>query len=298
MNQTPLKPKTRSIAKPIVLPKRCAPHPALVIATSVTAILLVLSLMVLSVALLVTPQKNDDTAEGGTKKTQAVQKEVDTRPKIAITFDDGPHNVRTAQIVDELDKYGYHATFFVVGNRVDGTEYNGREALKYAAEHGNEIGIHGYTHSTSRYYDVCTDAEYQYEITSTYKAITSVVPDATVRLMRPVGGRITAERTASSPYSIIMWDIDSEDWRYKGRDTEEQVTENINKIVENVMSQVHEGGIILMHDIRENTVEATKIILQQLHEAGYNVVSVSELLGDTMEAGKSYSCLKKKEELS
>ena len=85
---------------------------------------------------------------------------------------------------------------------------------------------------------------------------------------------------------VILWDIDSEDWRYKSGENAE---ENINTIVENVMSQVHEGGIILMHDIYDNTLEATKIILKRLNEEGYNVVSVAELLGEEMQPGKSYS---------
>ena len=290
MNQMPVKPKTRPLAKPVVLPKRCAPPRALIISTVVTVTLLILSLMVLAVALLVgateTPERSGSSKKEKTQENEVV---VDPRPKIAITFDDGPHNVRTKKIVDELNKYGYHATFFVVGNRVDGSEYSGKEAVQYAAANGNEIGIHGYTHSTQRYYDVCSEKEYQEEISKTYQAITSAVPSAAVTLMRPVGGRITAERTASSPYSVIMWDIDSQDWALKGRDDEAQTAENINTIVNNVKSQAHEGGIILMHDIYENTYEATVIILQWLNEEGYNVVSVSELLGETREAGKKYS---------
>ena len=292
MNQIPTKPKTHTLAKPIVLPKRCAPPYALLISTVVTVTLLVLSLMVLAVALLVVP-KNDPDFEKSTskepKQENAITTQTDTRPKIAITFDDGPHNVRTKKIVDELNKYGYHATFFVVGNRVDGTEYNGKEALRYVAENGNEIGIHGYTHSTQRYYDRCTEEEYQFEIASTYYAITSVVPDASVTLMRPVGGRITSDRVANSEYSVVKWDIDSQDWDLKGRADETQTAENVNAIVENVMSRVHEGGIILMHDIYENTFEATAIILQRLNEEGYNVVSVSELLGESRQAGTLYS---------
>ena len=95
---------------------------------------------------------------------------VDNRPRVALTYDDGPHEKyldtpsRTKLIVDELDKYGYHATFFVVGNRVDGTAYNGGAAMVYAAKHGNEIGIHGYTHAEGLYYDNCSDEEYKYEI--------------------------------------------------------------------------------------------------------------------------------------
>lgn len=290
MNQTPLKQPPRQKLKPVVLPKRCASPKALVVSTVVTVILLVISLMILSVAFLVGARDvSEQDAGSGKKHREKVAEPVeDTRPKIAITFDDGPHNVRTKKIVDELNKYGYHATFFVVGNRVDGTEYNGREALQYAVANGNEIGIHGYTHSTQRYYDVCSDSEYQFEISSTHQAITAVVPDATVTLMRPVGGKITSERIASSAYSVVKWDIDSNDWALKGRADETQTAKNVNDIVNNVIGSAHEGGIILMHDIYENTVEATALILQKLNEKGYNVVSVSELLGESRKAGTLY----------
>ena len=53
------------------------------------------------------------------EETTEESKPVDTRPRVALTYDDGPHEKymdtpsRTKLIVDELDKYGYHATFFV-----------------------------------------------------------------------------------------------------------------------------------------------------------------------------------------
>ena len=77
--------------------------------------------------------------------------EPDPEPKkrVAITFDDGPHNVRTREIVDELDKYGFTATFFVLGNRVDGGTYNGGATINYIIEHGHEVGIHGYTYRSA-----------------------------------------------------------------------------------------------------------------------------------------------------
>ena len=55
------------------------------------------------------------------------------------------------------------------------------------------------------------------------------------------------------------------------------------------MSQVKSGDIVLMHDIYENTYEAAKIIIERLHEEGYQLVTVSELLGDGMRAGNKYS---------
>ena len=236
----------------------------------------------------------DDTDTTTTEDTEsqteaATEQMVDTRPMIALTFDDGPHNVRTQLIVDELNKYGYHATFFVVGNRVDGTEYNGGAGLQYAADAGNEIGIHGYTHD--KYYDTCTDAEYAEELSKTAAAIQAKISGCEIKVMRPVGGRITDERAAACPYSVIMWDIDSEDWRYKYKsgDSDEVAAEKVDTIVENVMSQVHEGGIILMHDIYESTYDAAVIILQRLNAMGYRVVTVSELLGASMQPGQTYS---------
>lgn len=208
--------------------------------------------------------------------------------RVALTFDDGPHNVRTKAIVDELAKYGYRATFFVVGNRVDGNAYNGADAVEYAYKHGNEIAVHGYTHAV--YYHNCEQDRYERELSKTYDAIREVVPNAKVRLMRPIGGNITEERVASCPYSVIMWSVDSEDWKHKGRGENGELAEqNINTIVENVMSQVKSGDIVLMHDIYENTYEAAKIIIRRLHEEGYQLVTVSELLGDDMRAGEKYS---------
>ena len=199
--------------------------------------------------------------------------------RVALTFDDGPHVERTKMLADELAKYGYHATFFVVGNRVDGTEYSGGEAMKYAASKGNEIGIHAYTHDI--YYNK-EPAKYEEEIRKTEAAIKSVVPGYKVKLLRPAGGNITDAQVAASKYSIIMWDVDSEDWRYRSDEN------GVDIIVENVMSQVKDGSIILMHDIYENSYLAAVEIIRRLHEEGYEVVTVSELIGSGIKTGTKY----------
>ena len=219
-----------------------------------------------------------------TGSQQGVLQELNSNKKrVAITYDDGPHNVNTVKIVDELAKYGFHATFFVVGNRIDGTAYNGAKALKYVASKGNEIAIHGYTHKQDdkHYYDTCDNATYKAELGNTLNAILEQVPDAKIRLMRPVGGRITEDRIKSSQYSVVMWSVDSNDWQYKNGGEE-----GVTAIVDNVMSQVENGSIILMHDIYQNTYLATKEILKQLHDQGYEVVTVSALLGNPRPAVK------------
>ena len=206
------------------------------------------------------------------------------KKRVAITYDDGPHTSRTIAIVDELNKYGYHATFFVVGNRVDGTEYNGGQAMLYAIDSGNEIAIHGYTHTAD--YAKCSDQTYNYELSETVKAIRKVKPGYTPTLMRPIWGSITGARVNSCPYSVILWNVDSLDW-----ENAKLGEEGVQNIVNNVMSSVKDGDIILMHDIHANTYEATKIILKQLYDEGYEVVTVSELLGDSLKPGAKYSKL-------
>ena len=208
------------------------------------------------------------------------------KKRVALTLDDGPHNVRTKEIVDALDKYGFHATFFVVGNRVDGGVYRGGETLKYVVEHGNEIGIHGYTHTV--YYDECSDDEYKYEINATLNAIREYLPGYNVRYMRPVGGFISLERINASEYSIILWSVDSEDYKHaytpNSELSDEEKAALESEIVENVMSTVKDGAIILMHDIYLSTSKAVEEILRRLYEEGYDVVTVSELLGDPLPA--------------
>ena len=219
------------------------------------------------------------------EETTEENKPVDTRPRVALTFDDGPSSITTKPIVDELNKYGYHATFFVVGNRVDYTtgQDNGAAAMVYAYENGNEIGIHGYTHQAD--YASCSDDIYEYEIYQTLNAIQARIPGYEVRLMRAVGGSISNERIVSNEFAVIDWSIDTLDWTLR---TPAGDAENIEKIVNNALDGIEDGDIILMHDIYNNTYEATVILLARLNEMGFNVVTVSELLGDDLQPGTLY----------
>jgi peptidoglycan/xylan/chitin deacetylase (PgdA/CDA1 family) len=241
-----------------------------------------------------TPISTDSTSHTTQATTSTSQTSTTTKPlvtptkKVAITFDDGPHNIHSIAAAKELEKYGFHATFFAVGNRIDGVEYNGRSTISYLIEHGHEIGIHGYTHRA--HYDTCTDKRYAEELNNTLNAIHSVAPDYKVKLMRPIGGAITNTRVSECDYSVILWNVDSEDWanKYENGDTKNEKKVKVDTIVNNVMSSVSDGSIILMHDIYGSTYDALKIILERLHAEGYEVVTVSELLGDP-QPGTKYS---------
>ncbi len=221
-----------------------------------------------------TPEES--TSEETTKSPEPPKK------RVAITFDDGPSRQGlTEKLVDEFAKYDGKATFFVLGNLISTAT---GEALAYAHENGFEIGIHGYTHEL--YFDTCSEEEFFEEIEQTTQAIESYI-DTEVTLLRPPGGRIPYARAVASGYPIIMWSVDTEDWRYKGRADEETIRTNVHNIVENTLNNIEDGDIILLHEIYTNSYEATCIILERLHEMGFAFVTVSELIGEeNLTAGK------------
>ncbi len=200
--------------------------------------------------------------------------------KIAFTFDDGPYEPVTRAIADEFAKYGGKCTFFIVGNRIGNKSYD-NGVVSYASGLGHEIAIHGYTHTV--FYNKCNQDSYLYEVQTTASLIESVTGKAPA-LLRPPGGNITNNRVAESPYSIILWNVDTKDYAYSRR-----TQANINQIVKNIVSATTAGDIILMHDLYQNSLEAIKIVLPALAEQGYEFVTVSELLGEEMQAGKKYN---------
>ncbi len=207
------------------------------------------------------------------------------KKRVAFSFDDGPHSTLTYKFVDKLKEYGATATFFVVGNRLG---KSGGAAIQYVYENGCEIGLHSYTHEPSLYYSKCTEEEYFRDMQQTADAVAKYIP-ATVTLMRPPGGNITKDRIASCPYAVINWSVDSLDWKYKARGDEATKQKNIEIIVNNVMNQIDDGDIVLMHELYENSYEAFSIIIERLYADGYEVVSVTELLGSSLQAGKLYN---------
>ena len=196
----------------------------------------------------------------------------DDRKLIAITFDDGP-NYNTNKILNILEKYDAKATFFVLGSRIHGNEY----ILKRMVSDGNEIGNHTYSHLLLTKYK---ENKIREEIEATSDLIFDVTKKRP-RLLRPSYGSFnkTIKKLAGSP--IIIWDIDTLDWKYH----------NSNRISKRVISKVKDGDIVLMHDIYSATANALEVIIPTLKDMGYEFVTVSDLFyykGITLENGKVY----------
>jgi peptidoglycan-N-acetylglucosamine deacetylase len=204
--------------------------------------------------------------------------------KVAITFDDGPDPEWTPKLLDVLQQKGAVATFFVIGESAN-LETG---ILKREFQLGNEVGNHTFTHPD---FEIISKEEIQIQLNVTELLLESSLGVKTL-LFRPPYGVDTQPETASEiqnlpvpqdmGYLIIGSRIDPHDWgELNGGPPPPPAT-----IVERVVTQVKAGvgNIILLHDgggDRSHTVAALPGIIDGLRAAGYQIVPVSELLGET-----------------
>ncbi|MEG2321956.1 MAG: polysaccharide deacetylase family protein [Bacilli bacterium] len=177
---------------------------------------------------------------------------------IAITFDDGPSKY-TKDIVELFKHYKGNATFFVLGNKVKIYD----ETLKKAISLGNEIGNHSYNHKWLTRLDV---DEFKLQIDKTQNIIKQTT-GYQARLLRPTYGSVNKKIRNNTDLKIILWDVDSNDWKIK----------DSKKIAKRVLNDADDMDIILFHDTYERTYKALKIVLPKLIENGYQLVTVSQL---------------------
>ena len=87
-------------------------------------------------------KKSDRTQAVNSQSVLAMQAE-ELPPRVALTFDDGPHRIYTRNLLDGLRERGVKATFFVVGENIPGNE----ELIRQMEEDGHLIGNHTYDHA-------------------------------------------------------------------------------------------------------------------------------------------------------
>lgn len=202
-----------------------------------------------------------------------INRKIDKSKKmIALTFDDGP-NYNTSKVIDVLNKYDIRATFFVLGSRA----INNKNILKKMADSGMEIGNHTYNHLLLTKYD---ENKIRSEIEDTSEVIYSATKKRP-KLLRPSYGSVNNKIKKVANMPIIIWDIDTLDWKYH----------NSKRITSRVVNKVRDGDIILMHDIYSASLNALSNIIPILQDNGYEFVTIDELFyykGISLENGKVY----------
>lgn len=198
------------------------------------------------------------------------------KPMIALTYDDGPSARVTPVILETLKQHGGKATFFMVGKMAE----KNMGLVKQMVEQGCEVANHTYDHTLMTKVppeELASQLAHTNQVVSAASGISPV-------LMRPCGGaRSDAGMNVVGAISMpaVLWSIDTLDWK----------TRDVQSTVNAVLENVKDGDIILMHDLYEPTGEASKILIPELINRGYQLVTVSELASyrGGMLPGRTYS---------
>lgn len=180
--------------------------------------------------------------------------------KVALTFDDGPHPSVTKQILKTLAKYDAKATFFMVGSNVSSYPTLAKEVYNS----GHEIGNHTWNHANLTR---LSSKQIASQLERTNNAIYNAIGEYPT-VFRPPYGAKNNQVVKASDVPVVMWSIDTLDWKYR----------NSNKLLPMVKSNMHNNAIILMHDIHQSTANGLDSVLNYLDQAGYEFVTVSEVL--------------------
>lgn len=188
------------------------------------------------------------------------RKTEDVKPRVALTFDDGPHPVYTPELLDGLKERQAKATFFVVGKNIEGHE----DIIRRMDEEGHLIGNHTYDHvkiTGMPPEQACA------QITKTSSLIEKITGKKTEYIRPPFGAW---DKTLDCGFEMfpVLWSIDPLDWTTKNTDT----------VVQKVLDAAEEDSIILLHDFYGSSVEAALRIVDALQEQGYEFVTVDKLI--------------------
>lgn len=187
----------------------------------------------------------------------------------AMTFDDGPHQTRTLAMLDVLAKHKVKGTFFELAKNVK-TFKNVSLKVKEA---GHEMANHSYTHAQLT---KVTDAALKYEIVNSTIDETAIWGEAPRFFRTPYGAGTNVEKVrkviADQKMIHVFWNVDTLDWQDKNPAT----------IVERAKKQIdlQKRGIILFHDIHDQSVKATDLLLKDMLEKGIRFVTMSEIVDE------------------
>jgi len=209
---------------------------------------------------------------------------------IALTFDDGPNDQTTPQLLDVLKANNIRATFFINGdNYIGNLEENevGQEILRREHEEGHQIASHTWKHLIPD-----TKEGIKKSMDRLDDLIESVAGYRPKYFRAPLGdiGSETIEYFESLGYKVIQWDTDTNDWDYhdfKGLTEEEgkqKRVEMVKEFLTEEFSMNKESYLVLMHDVNSHTAEQiVPWIMENAPFDKYKFVTVAECLGDDKE---------------
>ena len=187
----------------------------------------------------------------------------ETGNQIALTFDDGPTPGVTDRILDELKKRGLHATFFMIGARVELAPDLARRVL---AE-GHEVGNHTFTHPKL---SGLSDVQAEEEVDKTQDVLLNLLGHQATWFRPPYGDlrKNQEPMLAKKGLSIVYWSLSPSDWARPAP----------AKIIESILEDIKPGSIVVCHDMHRETADCMSDLLDQLLERGLKTTTLTNVL--------------------
>ncbi len=192
--------------------------------------------------------------------------------KIALTYDDGPNDPYTPQLMDVLAKHDVRATFFLIGRFVSQRPNIVRELVKA----GHVVGNHTHTHPPLVFE---TSVQIRIQLASCRQAIEDAVGEHSNLFRPPYGARRPAVFRIARELGLepVMWNAIGYDW-VDGT--------NPQRIEQKVAKSIRGGDVVVLHDgghkdlgtDRSKTVAATDLLIKRYKAEGYEFVTVPELM--------------------
>jgi peptidoglycan/xylan/chitin deacetylase (PgdA/CDA1 family) len=186
------------------------------------------------------------------------------KKEIAISFDDGPSENYSKEILAILKSEQVKATFFCIGNRISGNE----SILKQIDTEGHIIGNHSYSHHF--WFDLYSFKKMQDDLKqmdTEMERVTGLKP----KLFRPPYGVTNpnlAKAIKNGGYTPVGWSVRSMD----------TVIKDGKKLLGKINDGIKPGAVFLFHDTSKATVDILAGFIQEVKKRGYNIVPLDKML--------------------
>jgi peptidoglycan/xylan/chitin deacetylase (PgdA/CDA1 family) len=190
--------------------------------------------------------------------------------QIALTYDDGPNDPHTLELLDVLAKHNVRATFFMIGRFV-----RQRPDIALAvAQAGHLIGNHTFTHPLLIFQSA---AQTRAQLADCHQALEDSIGGHSNLFRPPFGGRRPATLRIARELGLetVMWSVTGYDWNAPPA-----------AVIENkVAKQMRGGDVVLLHDgghralgrDRAQTVIASDNLIRRYADQGYQFVTVENM---------------------
>ncbi len=186
-----------------------------------------------------------------------------TKKEIAFTFDDGPAENFTPEILKVLKGNNIEAAFFCIGNRIAGNE----KILIQINNEGHIIGNHSYSHHF--WFDLFSSKKMLNDM-KLMNNVTKEIADLTPKLFRPPYG-VTNPNLKKA---IVNGNYISIGWNVRSMDT---VIKDEEKLMQKIKCSIKPGAIILFHDTCKVTLDILPELIKYVKAEGYEIIRLDKM---------------------